>query len=93
MKTTNNERHPASVPDKEVQQMVQNLQRQCAEWNRNVKRAAATIKTMAIMVVCGLTYSVLPNLGCQYIEGHNAHRPILVCNQLTNTLQQCYAMV
>lgn len=93
MKTTNNERHPASVPDKEVQQMVQNLQRQCTEWNGKAKRTVAMLTMVAIMVVCGAAYNVLPNLDCQYIEGHNAHRPILVCNQLTNTLQQCYAVV
>ena len=93
METTNTGRHPASMPDREVQERVQQLQRQCAEWNRNVKRTAATIKTMAILLVCGVTYSVLPDLGCQYIEGCNAYRPLLVCNQLTNTLQQCYAVV
>ncbi|MBO7201778.1 MAG: hypothetical protein J6V54_10360 [Bacteroidales bacterium] len=94
-KTKTDERQPAyrcaegCEVDDEVIMMVKQLQQQCHQWDRNRVRAKNGIKTMMLVVVAIFTYSVLPDFECQYVLGHDALRPAMVCNHLTNTLHLC----
>lgn len=73
----------------QVQEMVQELQNRCIVWDKQFKRMVVALKTIVILAVMGLEYHFLPNVECQYMIGHNAHKPMVVCEQLNNILEQC----
>ena len=75
--------------DAEVMMMVQQLQQQCLRWDRNRVRAKNGFKTMMLVATAVFTYSILPSFDCQYVLGHDAFRPAMVCNHLNNTLHLC----
>lgn len=72
-----------------VQEMVQELQNRCIVWDKQFKQTVVALKTIVILAVMGLEYHFLPNPECQYVIGHNAHKPMVVCEQLNNILEQC----
>ena len=72
-----------------VQEMVQELQNRCIVWDKQFKQTVVALKTIVILAVMGLEYHFLPNPECQYVIGYNAHKPMVVCEQLNNTLTQC----
>ena len=59
------------------------------EVNAQVQEMVVALKTIVILAVMGLEYHFLPNAECQYVIGHNAHKPMVVCEQLNNILEQC----
>ena len=73
----------------QVQEMVQELQNRCIVWDKQFKQTVVALKTIVILAVMGLEYHFLPNPECQYVIGYNAHKPMVVCEQLNNTLTQC----
>ena len=73
----------------QVQEMVQELQNRCTVWDKQFKRMVVALKTIVILAVMGLEYHFLPNAECQYVIGHNAHKSMVVCEQLNNILEQC----
>ena len=73
----------------QVREMVQALQCRCTAWDKKLKRTVVALKTIVILAVVGLEYHFLPNPECQYVIGYNAHKPMVVCEQLNNTLTQC----
>ena len=73
----------------QVQEMVQELQNRCIVWDKQFKRMVVALKTIVILAVMGLEYHFLPNAECQYVIGLNAHKPMVVCEQLNKTLTQC----
>ena len=73
----------------QVQEMVQELQNRCIVWDKQFKQTVVALKTIVILAVMGLEYHFLPNAECQYVIGYNAHKPMVVCEQLNNTLTQC----
>ena len=73
----------------QVQEIVQELQNRCTVWDKQFKRMVVALKTIVILAVMGLEYHFLPNAECQYVIGHNEHKPMVVCEQLNNILEQC----
>ena len=73
----------------QVQEMVQELQNRRIVWDKQFKQTVVALKTIVILAVMGLEYHFLPNAECQYVIGYNAHKPMVVCEQLNNTLTQC----
>ena len=73
----------------QVQEMVQELQNRCIVWDKQFKQTVVALKTIVILAVMGLEYHFLPNAECQYVIGYNAHKPMVVCEQLNNTVTQC----
>lgn len=75
--------------DIRAQEIVDNYVKRCLIWERNIKRALIIAKAIVVLIIVGVSYLFTPDLECQYVIGHNAHKPAMVCEQLNNTLEQC----